>query len=86
MKTGKLLRPLEAAVLAVLFALAFRFPGALGGWLEPVMALALPMLASTAFAVDYNQTFVLTGGGPSNALGPGDHPWTAPRQSRPRRT
>lgn len=48
MKTGWLLRPLEAAVLAVLFALAFRFPGALGGWLEPVMALALPLLLMEA--------------------------------------
>jgi apolipoprotein N-acyltransferase len=44
LKTGWLLRPLEVAVLAVVFALAFRFPGALGGWLEPVMALALPLL------------------------------------------
>ena len=48
MKTGSLLRPLEAAVLAVVFALAFRFPGALGGWLEPVMALALPILLMEA--------------------------------------
>jgi apolipoprotein N-acyltransferase len=48
LKTGWLLRPLEAAVLAVLFALAFRFPGALGGWLEPVMALALPLLLMEA--------------------------------------
>ena len=44
MKTGWLLRPLESAVLAGLFALTFRFPGALGGWLEPVMALAFPLL------------------------------------------
>lgn len=44
MKTGSLLRPIEAAVLAVVFALAFRFPGALGGWLELVMAMALPLL------------------------------------------
>ena len=39
-----LLRPLEAAVLAGLFALGFRFPGALGGWLEPLAALAFPLL------------------------------------------
>ncbi len=48
MKTGRLLRPLEASVLAVLFALAFRFPGALGGWLEPIAALALPLLLMEA--------------------------------------
>jgi apolipoprotein N-acyltransferase len=44
LKTSWLLRPLEVAVLAGVFALAFRFPGALGGWLEPVMALAFPLL------------------------------------------
>ncbi|MDP1832852.1 MAG: apolipoprotein N-acyltransferase [Geothrix sp.] len=44
MKLPSLLRPLESAVLAGLFALAFRFPGALGGWLEPVVALAFPLL------------------------------------------
>ena len=39
-----LLRPLETAVLAGIFVLAFRFPGALGGWLEPAMALLFPLL------------------------------------------
>ena len=39
-----LLRPIETAVLAGLFVLAFRFPGALGGWLEPAMALLFPLL------------------------------------------
>ncbi len=48
MKTGSLLRPLEAAVLAVLFALAYRFPGTLGGWLEPLAALAFPILLMEA--------------------------------------
>lgn len=44
MKRPSLLRPLETAVLACLFMLAFRFPGALGGWLEPAMALLFPLL------------------------------------------
>ncbi len=44
MKMPTLLRPLETAVLAGIFALAFRFPGALGGWLEPAMALLFPLL------------------------------------------
>jgi len=39
-----LLRPLETAVLAGIFVLAFRFPGALGGWLEPAMALLFPLV------------------------------------------
>lgn len=39
-----LLRPLEALVLGLGFALAFRFPGALGGWLEPAAALLFPLL------------------------------------------
>ena len=43
-----LLRPLETAILAGLFVLAFRFPGALGGWLEPVMALAFPLFLMEA--------------------------------------
>jgi apolipoprotein N-acyltransferase len=43
-KTGWLLRPLSSLVLALVFVLAFRFPGALGGWLEPAMALAFPLL------------------------------------------
>lgn len=43
-----LLRPLETAVLAGVFVLAFRFPGALGGWLEPVAALAFPLLLMEA--------------------------------------
>jgi apolipoprotein N-acyltransferase len=46
--TGWLLRPLESAVLAGIFALAFRFSGALGGWLEPVAALAFPLLLMEA--------------------------------------
>ena len=41
---GGLLRPLEAAVLAGIFILAYRLPGALGGWLEPVAALLFPTL------------------------------------------
>lgn len=45
---GWLLRPLECAVLAGIFALGFRFPGALGGWLEPVAALAFPLLLMEA--------------------------------------
>jgi len=44
MNRSGLLHPLETAVLAVIFALAFRFPGALGGWLEPLAALAFPIL------------------------------------------
>ena len=45
-----LLRPLEALVLGAVFALAFRFPGALGGWLEPAAALLFPLLfLETAF-------------------------------------
>lgn len=48
MKTPWLLRPLESAVLAGLFVLAFRFPGALGGWLEPLAALAFPVLLMEA--------------------------------------
>ena len=43
-RTGWLLRPLEAAVLAGIFVLGFRFPEALGGWLEPVAALLFPIL------------------------------------------
>jgi apolipoprotein N-acyltransferase len=39
-----LLRPLSALILSGLFVLAFRFPGALGGWLEPFMALLFPLL------------------------------------------
>jgi apolipoprotein N-acyltransferase len=34
----------SSLVLAGIFVLAFRFPGALGGWLEPVMALLFPLL------------------------------------------
>lgn len=45
-----LLRPLEALALGLVFALAFRFPGALGGWLEPAAALLFPLLLlETAF-------------------------------------
>lgn len=44
MRTGWLLSSFSSLVLAVLFVLAFRFPGALGGWLEPVMALLFPLL------------------------------------------
>ncbi len=40
----RLLRPFEALVLGLVFVLAFRFPGALGGWLEPAAALAFPLL------------------------------------------
>jgi len=47
-KTPWLLRPLEALVLATLFALAFRYPGALGGWLEPAAALVFPILLMEA--------------------------------------
>ncbi|HEX9081038.1 MAG TPA: hypothetical protein VF768_02105, partial [Holophagaceae bacterium] len=39
-----LLRPIEILVLGAVFALAFRFPGALGGWLEPAAALLFPLL------------------------------------------
>ncbi|HEX9010242.1 MAG TPA: apolipoprotein N-acyltransferase [Holophagaceae bacterium] len=39
-----LLRPLEALTLGLVFVLAFRFPGALGGWLEPAAALLFPLL------------------------------------------
>jgi apolipoprotein N-acyltransferase len=44
MPNAWLLRPLSALILSGVFVLAFRFPGALGGWLEPVMALAFPLL------------------------------------------
>ncbi|WP_243303450.1 apolipoprotein N-acyltransferase [Geothrix oryzisoli] len=44
MTRTSLLRPPETAVLAGIFVLAFRFPGALGGWLEPAMALLFPLL------------------------------------------
>jgi apolipoprotein N-acyltransferase len=44
LKNGWLLRLLSALVLAGVFVLAFRLPGALGGWLEPVMALLFPLL------------------------------------------
>ena len=45
-----LLRPFEALLLGTIFALAFRFPGALGGWLEPAAALLFPLLLlETAF-------------------------------------
>lgn len=44
MKSGWLLSILSAFILALCFVLAFRFPGALGGWLEPAMALAFPLL------------------------------------------
>ena len=47
-RAGWLLRPLEAAVLAGIFALAFRYPGALGGWLEPMAALLFPALLMEA--------------------------------------
>ena len=43
-----LLRPLETALLAGVFVLAFRFPGALGGWLEPAAELAFPALLMEA--------------------------------------
>ena len=43
-----LLRPFEALVLGLVFALAFRFPGALGGWLEPTAALLFPLLLMEA--------------------------------------
>jgi len=44
LKSGWLLRILSSFVLALIFVLAFRFPGALGGWLEPAMALIFPLL------------------------------------------
>ncbi|MCE1204345.1 MAG: apolipoprotein N-acyltransferase [Holophagaceae bacterium] len=44
MPNAWLLRPLSSLILALVFVLAFRFPGALGGWLEPVMALLFPLL------------------------------------------
>ena len=44
MKFGWLLRPFSSLILAGLFVLAFRFPGALGGCLEPLMALLFPLL------------------------------------------
>ena len=44
MKTGWFLSVFSSLVLAGLFVLAFRFPGALGGWLEPIMALLFPLL------------------------------------------
>lgn len=44
MRTGWLLSTFSSLILALLFVLAFRFPGALGGWLEPVMALLFPLL------------------------------------------
>ncbi len=44
MPQARLLRPFEALVLGIVFALAFRLPGALGGWLEPLAALAFPLL------------------------------------------
>ncbi len=44
MKPGWLLASLSSLILAGVFVLAFRFPGALGGWLEPIMALLFPLL------------------------------------------
>ena len=44
MRSGWLLSTLSSLILAALFVLAFRFPGALGGWLEPAMALLFPLL------------------------------------------
>ena len=44
MKSGWLLHVLSSFFMALVFALAFRFPGALGGWLEPTMALVFPLL------------------------------------------
>ncbi len=44
MPYARYLRALSSLVLAGVFVLAFRFPGALGGWLEPVMALLFPVL------------------------------------------
>jgi apolipoprotein N-acyltransferase len=44
LRSGWLLNALGTLVLAGCFLLAFRFPGALGGWLEPAMALLFPLL------------------------------------------
>jgi len=44
LKSGWLLSVLSAFILSLVFLLAFRFPGALGGWLEPAMALVFPLL------------------------------------------
>jgi len=44
MTMPSLLRPLSALVLSGVFLLAFRWPGALGGWLEPFGALLFPLL------------------------------------------
>ncbi|MFN7958076.1 MAG: apolipoprotein N-acyltransferase [Holophagaceae bacterium] len=44
MRTGWLLSSFSSLILALTFVLAFRFPGALGGWLEPAMALLFPLL------------------------------------------
>jgi len=44
MNLSALLRPLSALILSGLFVLTFRFPGALGGGLEPLMALLFPLL------------------------------------------
>lgn len=44
MPSAWLLPPLSTLILALGFVLAFRFPGALGGWLEPTMALLFPLL------------------------------------------
>jgi apolipoprotein N-acyltransferase len=44
LRTGWFLSVFSSLVLAGLFLLAFRFPGALGGWLEPSMALLFPLL------------------------------------------
>ena len=44
MKSLSLLSLFSSLFLAGLFALAFRFPGALGGWLEPALALIFPLL------------------------------------------
>ena len=41
---GWFLSVFSSLVLAGLFLLAFRFPGALGGWMEPSMALLFPLL------------------------------------------
>lgn len=43
MNQSRLLRPFEALVLAGLFVGAFRYPGALGGWLELALAFLLPI-------------------------------------------
>ena len=44
MTMSRLLHPLGALILSCFFMLAFRFPGVLGGWLEPTMALLFPVL------------------------------------------